>query len=143
MAVLPRSPDTSALPEMMWKAVVDQSIASSRCEGSGAACNIQTVFHPAGWAVVRHMASSPHICRTCPLLAVQEHIISTWTVTHTERRVLVAVVAHFLDHFHENPVPENALCAADGAGLGRSAGPSDRLDAAAAVGGVRPELGVD
>lgn len=118
----------------MWAAAVDAAIAESRCEGSGAACNIQTVFHRAGWAVVRHVASEPHVCPTCTPLATQEHLISAYTLIHTERRVLTRALAVWLDHFHEDPTTE--LSSASGSGLGLAGSSGDACDAVGPVGSV-------
>lgn len=124
MTALQRSPsDPQFAPERMWAAAVDQAIAESRCEGSGAACNIQTVFHRAGWAVVRHVASEPHVCRTCSPLATQEHLISAATLMHTDRRILARALAVWFDHFHpepEDPATESGAASGSGLGLGVS-----------------------
>lgn len=127
MPVIGCSPyDTwSALPERMWQAVVDQAIAWSRCAGAGTECNIQIVWHPGDWAIVRHVGSTPHVCRTCEIGRNSEHLVSGYTLRHTDRRALARTLASFLDHFHEDHDPAAVTSgAADGAGLGDWAAPS-------------------
>lgn len=149
MTGLPCTPDPSLAPERMWTSLVDAAIAMSRCEGSGPQCNIQLVFHRAGWAVVRHVSAEPHRCTTCPRGPIAEHLISAYTLIHTERRVLTQMLAAWLGHFHEtqDPTPDNSD-ATSGAGLGRGTGTaaSDRCDASrdgvAAVHGI-PDLVAD
>src|SRR5579863_6447208 len=91
---------TVAEPELMWTMVADQAIAASRCKSDGE-CRVHTTFHPAGWGVVSHISARPHACITCLPRATPEHLISAYTLLHTERRALVATVAAWLDHLHE------------------------------------------
>jgi hypothetical protein len=109
MTVYPPPIDFASSPERMWDALVNAAIAQAICRTTGKDCRIETAWHRAGYAIVRHCAVAPHRCLVCTPRATPEHLISGWTLTHTERRVLVAKVTAFLDHLHrEDPTLDAA-----------------------------------